>query len=100
REILQLLAEIREAGRGDAIGADAEIDLIEIELEDLVFRVGALDADGENGLLDLALDGAVAGQEKVLGDLLGDGRGALCAPFAALDLVLDEFEDGAGDALH
>ena len=99
-EVLELLVEVGEARRGDAVGADAEIDLVQIELEDLVLGVGALDADGEDGFLDLALDRAVAGEQEVLGDLLRDGRGALGAAVAALHLGLDQLEDGAGDALH
>ena len=76
------------------------IDLVEVELEDLVLGVGALDADGEDRLLELALERALARQQEVLGDLLGDGRGALGAPVAALDLGFDELEHGARDALE
>ena len=32
---------------------------------------------GKEGFLDLALDGALVGEEQVLGQLLGDGRAAL-----------------------
>ena len=38
RQVRQLLAEVVEGGGGDAIGAHAEIDLVEIELEDPVLR--------------------------------------------------------------
>ena len=86
REVLELLVEVGEARRGDAVGADAEIDLVEIELEDLVLAVGALDADGEDGFLDLALERAVAREQEVLGHLLRDGRGAFGAPVAAVQL--------------
>src|SRR3546814_1492023 len=37
---------------------------------------GLLDAEGEDGLLDLALDRDLVGQQEVLGHLLGDGGGA------------------------
>ena len=76
-ELAQLLAEVVERRGGHAVGADAEVDLVEVELEDLVLRVGALDADGEDRLLQLALELLLARQQEVLGHLLGDGRGAL-----------------------
>ena len=100
REILQLLVEVAEARRGDAIGANAEIDLVEIQLEDLVLRVGTLDADGEDSLLELALHRALAAEQEVLGDLLGDRRATLGTPVVTLDLGLDDFEDGTRDALE
>ncbi len=59
-EVLELLVEVGEACRGNSVGADAEIDLVEIEFEDLVLAVGALDTDGEDGFLDLAGERAVA----------------------------------------
>src|SRR3546814_8010566 len=36
---------------------------------------GLLDAEGQDGLLDLALDGDLVGQQEVLGYPLGDGGG-------------------------
>ena len=100
RQILQLLVEVAEARRGDAVGADAEVDLVEVQLEDLVLRVGAFDADGEDRLLQLALHRAFAAQQEVLGDLLGDGRTAFGAAVAALDLRFHDLVDGARDALE
>ena len=47
----------------------------------------------QQNLADLALDRAVGGQEEVLGDLLGDGRGALHVLGA-----LQEHHSGAHDA--
>ena len=99
-EILQLLVEIAHARGRAAIGAHAEVDLVEIELENAVLRVGALDADGEDRFLDLALHRALAAQKKVLRHLLGDGRGAFDAPRLAFELRFDELEDGARDALE
>ena len=98
RQFVQRLVPIGLRGRGDAIGAHAEIDLVEIELEDLLLGEGALDADGEDRLLQLALDRLVAGEQEVLGDLLGDGRGADRAP-ARLQ-VAHIGDHGADDALH
>ena len=61
---------------GHAISAATEINLVQIKLEDLFLGEGALDADGKDRLLQLALHRLVARQEEVLGHLLGDGRGA------------------------
>ena len=76
RQLVQRLVPIGLRRCGHAIGAAAEINLVQIKLEDLLLGEGALDADGEDRLFQLALDGLVARQEEVLGDLLGDGRGA------------------------
>ena len=95
-QFVHRLAEIVQGGGGDAVIAHAEIDLVEIELEDLVLRVGLLDAEGEQRLLDLADVARLVGQEEVLGDLLGDGRGALRA--LARAAILEIGEEGAHDA--
>ena len=94
-ELAQLLAEIVERRGGHAVGADAEIDLVQVELEDPVLRIGALDADGEDRLLELALELLLARQQEVLGHLLGDGRGTLGALLA---VVLQVVDHGAGNA--
>ena len=73
---------------GHAVVARAEIDLVEIELEDALLRVGVLDAEGEDGFADLARQGGLVGQQEVLGDLLGDARGAL-RPLAGMADVGD-----------
>jgi len=57
----------------DAIGIKAEIDLVEIELEDLVLAVGLFDTEGQNRFLDLSVKRLVGRQQEVLGNLLGDG---------------------------
>jgi hypothetical protein len=54
----------------------AEEHAVEIELEDIVLAVILLQPEGEQPLLHLALERLRRRQEKVLGDLLGDGRGA------------------------
>ena len=77
RELAQLLVEIVERGGGHAVGVHAEENFVEVELEDLVLGVGALDAQREHGLLELAVHVLVAGQQEVLRHLLRDGRGAL-----------------------
>ena len=63
--------------RLDPIGAGAEIDAVEIELEDLVLGISALEPEREDRLLDLARERALLGEEEVLGELLGQGRAAL-----------------------
>jgi hypothetical protein len=84
-----------EAARGgvDAVGAAAEIDAVEVELEDLVLAEAPLDRERQDSLADLAAEGAAVGQEDVAGELLGDGRAAL-SPAALGDADLE----GAGHA--
>jgi hypothetical protein len=88
-QIRQLLAEIVERRRGDAVGVHAEVDLVEIKLEDLLFLEGPLHADGKDGLLQLAIELALAVEQEVLRHLLGYGGGALGAP-AGVGHHLDE----------
>ena len=65
------LAEII-LGRGlDPVGTAAEIGAVEIELEDLGLGVVVLEIDGDERFLDLAAQGALGGEEHVLGELLG-----------------------------
>jgi hypothetical protein len=90
-------------GRGDTVVARAEIDLVEIELEDALLGVGLLDAEGEDGLADLARQGRLVGEQEVLGDLLGQPRRALW-PLAGIGDVgnhgtyhADEIDAGMGE---
>ena len=88
-ELGERLAEIVVGGGADAIGAVAQPDLVQIELEDALLGQGLLDALGEDGFLELAAKGLVAGQKDVLGHLLGDGRAALePAPLRHVEDVL------------
>src|SRR5262249_18965456 len=64
----------------DAPGAAAEIDRIEIELENLRLAERLLDPRRHDHLADLALVGQVFAHQQVLDDLLGDGRAALRPP--------------------
>ncbi len=77
REFVHGFVEIDQRCGGDAVGAEAEIDFIEIEFEDAVLGIGALDAHRQQGFLDLACEGDLVGQKEVLRDLLGDRGGAL-----------------------
>ncbi len=65
-------AEVEIRRRVDAEGAAAHIGAVEVELEDLVLGEARFEPQGEECLLDLALDGALVAQEQVLGELLGD----------------------------
>ena len=85
-DVGDLLAEIVFGRRRDAEIAAAHIGAVEIELEDLVLGVVPLEPDGEEGFLDLALEGALGAEEQVLGQLLGD-RGAALRAVIALGVV-------------
>ncbi len=98
-QLVKGLAEIVESGGRDAIGVQAEENLIEIELEDLVLGEGLLDALGEERLLELALGGLLARQKEVFGDLLGNGGGANQLAAAAAHAGLQVHHNGATDAL-
>ena len=76
-ELLRRLAEIALRRRLDAVGAGAEIDAVEIELDDLGLAELAFQPQRQRHLLHLAGEGALLGQEQVLGELLRDGRAAL-----------------------
>ncbi len=96
RQLVHRLVEIEQRRGGDAVGAQSEINLIEIKLEDPVLRIGPLDAQREQGFLDLAGDRQLVGQQEVLRHLLGDGRSALRPAAAAIILHVDH--RGAADA--
>ncbi len=55
-QFMHRLVEIKERGGGDAVGTQPQINLVEIEFEDFVFRVRALDAQRQQRFLDLAGD--------------------------------------------
>ena len=61
----------------DAGGAGAEIDAVEIELDDLVLGEILLEPQREHRFLRLARHGALGLEEQVLGKLLGERRAAL-----------------------
>ena len=88
RELLGRLAEIAARRKLDAPGAAAEIDRIEIELENFRLAQRLLHPRGHHHLADLALIGEVLPHQQVLHDLLGDSRAALRA--AGLGEIADE----------
>ena len=75
--VARRFVEIILRGRVHPEGAAAEIGAIEVEFQDLVLRQPHLQPQRQERLLDLALDGALVGEEQVLGELLGDRGAAL-----------------------
>jgi hypothetical protein len=55
----------------------SEVDVVEVELEDLVFGQADVEHDREHDLGDLAAPGALVGEEVLFDDLLRDGAAAL-----------------------
>ena len=49
-QFVHRLVEIGQRGAGDAIGVEAEEDLVEVELEDAVLGIGLLDAERRGSL--------------------------------------------------
>src|SRR6478672_11860364 len=60
----------------DPISAAAEINAVQVKLENLVFAKLPLKREGQDAFLDLAHEVAVVGQEDVARELLRDGRGS------------------------
>ncbi len=89
-----VLAEVRLRGGLDPVGAVAEVDRVEVLLQDLLLAPAAREVVGQRGLAELLEDRALRLRlERVLDELLGDRRAALGRALA--DDVLGE---GAGDA--
>ena len=66
-------------GGGEPVGPLAEVDLVEVALEELVLGGAPFELAGDERLVDLAVEGAGAGGEVGLGQLLGDGAAPLVA---------------------
>ena len=75
-QALRVLPEVGTRGLADAPGAAAEIDLVQIEIEDLVLAEVLFDLPREDDLAHLAAIGPLGGEQEALHHLLGDGRGA------------------------
>ena len=73
RKLARAVAEEAARGGVDAIGAAAEIDAVEVELEDLVLGEFPLQRQCQHAFLDLAAKGPAVGEEDVPGQLLGNG---------------------------
>ena len=76
-EILRVHAEGHLCRSLDAVGALAEVDEVQVHLQDLVLGVVVLDLQSQPDLLQLAGDGLLAGEVGELCQLLGDGAGSL-----------------------
>src|ERR671913_1281566 len=79
----------------DAVGSAAEIDPVEIKLEDLVLRELAFNGERQDRFLDLAAERAAVGQENITRELLSDGRPAL-RPAAGVDAHFRGARDADG----
>ena len=76
-ELGGVLAVERQGGGLDAVGPPAEVDGVEVQLEDLVLRQAALHLVCHPGLLDLPAERALLTEIVELDVLLGDGRSPL-----------------------
>jgi hypothetical protein len=72
-------AEVGLGRDGEAVGALAEVDLVDVQLENLVLRQTAFDLECEKYLVELAVEGLLARQEKVARHLHRDRRCSLAA---------------------
>ena len=76
REIASGLAEVAVGGRLDAVGAAAEIDAVEVELENVTLAELELEPERHDELLELAGQRALGAEIEVLRQLLGQRRSA------------------------
>jgi hypothetical protein len=77
-QVVQFLGEVTLRSGTDPVGAGAEVDPVQVALEDLVLGQAPFQFDRPDCLDDLAVQGLFGGaieQEGVLDVLLGDGRG-------------------------
>src|SRR5205823_14532928 len=66
--------EVRLGGRLDAVGVVAVVDLVQVGGEDPLLRPVLRELDGEAGLGELPLDGALARELEVADELLRGRR--------------------------
>jgi hypothetical protein len=71
------LAEVVARRRVHPVGTGAEVDAVEVDGEDLVLGEAPLQPERQHDFLNLAPDGALGGEEEILGELLGEGRATL-----------------------
>lgn len=65
-------------GRGlDSVVGAAIGDVVEVELEDLVFGISGFDEECQGGLAELAPQSFLASKQGIFDELLGDGRATL-----------------------
>ena len=98
-KILDVLAEVRLRRRLHAISALSEVDLVQIKLQDLLLRILALDLQGEEHFLYLALERPILRQVSIFGELLRDRRTAL-GDRPARDVGIDGAQNAARVDAH
>lgn len=94
-KIPRSFSEINLRGRFNPISAVAKINMIEIEIQNFLFRKGTVDLIGQDGFLDFAAVTFFRGQIEGLGDLLRNGAAPLDNPSGP-----EISEKGPGNALH
>ena len=69
----------KEGGSGgvDTVGTVSEVDLVQVQLENLVFAKKLFHAASEDGFSQLSTEGLFIGKETVAGQLHGNGAGTL-----------------------
>jgi hypothetical protein len=77
RHVARGLVEIASRRRVDAVGTGAQIDAVQVDLQDLVLGEAVLQPERQQHFLDLAAESPLGLQEQVLGELLGDRAAAL-----------------------
>ncbi len=81
-QILHRFAEVGACRAAEAVGTLAEINLVHVQLEDLVFRQRFFDLEREHDFVDLARVGFFPAQKERARYLHGDGGSALRAAVA------------------
>ena len=76
-QLVEGLAKVDLRRGGEAVRALAEVDLVDVKLEDLVFLEAVLDLEREHCFVELARKRLLGRQEKIPRDLHRDGAGAL-----------------------
>jgi hypothetical protein len=79
-ELVERLAEVDLRSGAEAVGALAEIDLVDVKLEDLLLGQAVLDLECEQRLVQLAGERLLRREKEVAGHLHGDRARALAAP--------------------
>src|SRR5439155_1126906 len=72
RQLLNVAVEELARRRGDAVRAAAEVDLVQVEVEDVVLAELRFEPQREDELLHLPLVAPLRGQQELLHDLLRD----------------------------
>ncbi len=86
--------------RRHAVRAAAEKNLVQVEFKDMILAHHLGHFIGENRLADFALVAGFIAQEKVLGNLLRDGGGALRASSRSPVAQIGDERAGGGDEIH